>query len=191
MLITWYRHRYLPCYTYYLISDTCHACHLILILVHAMLYLLFDIWYRYLPCLSLDIDTGTCHAMLITWYLIPVHTMLYLTLDIWHRYLPYLTLDIWRQYLPCYTWHLTCYHLVLIHLTWYCDTWLVTVIPNTCITLHIHDYHFYGDLSWLLYCYQTLVLLNSCAPELLKKGNSWYYTPVDPHNWITMNIGLL
>ena len=137
-------------------------------LVLAMLYLSLDIWHRYLPCYTyyLISDTGTSHAMLITWYLIPILAMLDLSLDIWHRYLPCLSLDIWYRYLPCYTyylisdistyhatliawyltpdtwynntWHLTCYHPVLVHLTWY---------YGTCIILHIHDYYFYRDLA--------------------------------------------
>ena len=141
--------------------------------------LLFDIWYRYLPCYTyyLISDTGTCHAMLITWYLTPVHATLYLTLDIWHRYLSCYT-DTWYNN----TWHLTCYHPVLVRLIRYC---------GTCIILHIHDYYFYGDLAWLLYCYQifgTPVLLNSYIPEPLKKGDSWYYTPVNSRSWIIMVI---
>ena len=144
-------HRYLPCYTYYLISDT-----------------------------------GTCHAMLITWYLIPVLAMLYLSLDIWHRYLPCLSLDIWHRYLPCYTyrlipdtwynntWHLTCYHPVLIHLTWYCGTYII---------LHIHDYYFYGDLAFLLYCYQIFG-----TPELMC---SWTPVFLNPCNRETPDIILL
>jgi len=133
-----------------------------------------------------------------------------------------MTLDIWHQYLICCTWHLipdtwymtlddwhaitylTCFHMELAHLTWYCDTWLDTSTPDTCITLHIHDYHFYGDLAWLLYCYQTSgtpELLCSCAPELLYSWTpitgrlltlcSWYYTLVDPRNWIIIDIRLL
>ena len=103
---------------------------------------------------------------------------------------------IYTWYLACYTWHLipdtwynntwqlTCYHSLDMlspgtsTLDRYCDTWLVTVIPGTCIILHIHDYYFYGDFAWLLYCYQifgtpellyswTPVLLNSCIPEPL------------------------
>jgi len=103
--------------------------------------LLFDIWYWYLPCYTyyLISDTGTCHARLITWYPTPVHSILYLALDIWHRYLSCYT-DTWYNNI----WYLTCYHPVLVHLTWYCDT---------CIILHIHDYYFYRDLAWLLYCY--------------------------------------
>jgi len=90
-------HRYLPCYTYYLISDTgiCYAMFITwyLIPVLTMLYLLCDIWYRYLPCYTyyLISDTGTCHAMLITWYLTPVLVMLSpvtstLDLILWHLY---------------------------------------------------------------------------------------------------------
>ena len=37
----------------------------------------------------------------------------------------------------------------------------------------------------------TPVLLNSCILEPLKQGDSWYYTPDDPRNWLTMDIGLL
>ena len=143
-LITWYltpvltmlylsldiRHRYLPCYTYHLISDTAT----------------YHIWHRYLPCYTyhLIFDTGTCHAILITWYLTPVLTMLYLSLDIWY-------------------WHLTCYHLVLVHLIWYCDSWLDIITPDTCISLHNHDYHFYGDLIIIL----LPDIWYSWTPELL------------------------
>jgi len=164
-----------------------HISYMILTCIHlilAMLYLTLDIWHQYLPCYiwHLISDTSTCHAILDTWYLTPVLAMLYLTLDIWHRYLPCYT---WPLISDSGTWHaithLTCYHLVLVHLTWYCDTWLVTVIRGTCIILHIHDYHFYGDLAWLLYCYQTSdtleflyswtlyswTPLNSCIPEPL------------------------
>jgi len=126
-----------------------------------------------LPCYAyyLISDTGTCHAILIIWYLIHVLAMLYLLRDIWHWYLPCYTYrmlpDTWCNNI----WHLTCYHPVLVHLTWYCGIYII---------LHIHDYYFYGDLTWLLYCYQifcTPVLLNPCTPEPLKKGDSWYYTP--------------
>ena len=76
------------------------------------------------------------------------------------------------------TWQLTCYHLILdicyhlvpIYLTWYCDIWLNSITPDTCITLHIMIITFMGTLTWLLYCYQT-----SGTPVLL---NSW--TPVSP-----------
>jgi len=141
--------------------DTCHA--MLNTWYLTLLLTIFITWYLtpILSCLSLDIDTGTCHAILIIWYLIPVIAMLYLLLDIWHRYLPCYTYclisDTWYNN----TWHLTCYHPVLVHLIWYC---------GTCIILHIHGYYFYGDLTWLLYCYQifgTPELLNTCTPELL------------------------
>ena len=109
-------------------------------------------WYIY---------TGTCHATLITLYL-----TLYLPCCTYHLISDtgtyHIILDGWRAIT-----HLTCYPLVLVYLTWYCDTWLDTIIPDTCITWHIHDYHFYGDMA----CYYTMtrprVLLNSCTAELL------------------------
>ena len=101
-----------------------------------------------------------------TWHLTP---------DTW-----YMTLDNWHVIT-----YLICFHMVLVHLTWCCDTWLDTITPDICITLHIHDYYFYGDLSWLLYCYQTFGTL-----ELLILY-SWYYTPVNSCNWIIMDIRLL
>ena len=129
---TWHR------YVNYL-TLICYAWHLIpdtwyLTSVLNMFYLIPDLWH-------LISDTGTWH--IITWHLIP---------DIW-----YMTLDDWHAIT-----HLTCFHIVLVHLTWYCDTWLDTITPDACITLHIRDYHFYGELAWLLYCYQT-----SGSPEPL------------------------
>ena len=89
-----------------------------------------------------------------------------------------MTLDDWHAIT-----HLACFHVVLAHLTWYYDTWLDTIAPDNCITLHIHDYHFYGDLAWLLYYYQT-----SGTPELLCS-----YIPVflNPCNKETPEIMLL
>ena len=162
--------------------NTWYLTPLLAMLITWYLTLLLDIWHRYLSCLSLDIDTSTCHAILNTWYLTPVLAMLYLTPDTWH-----LIYDSWR---------LTCYHLVLAHLTWYCDTWLILL--HLTLVLHgilmiitfmgtWHDIILLPDIwySW------TPVLLNSCIPEPLKKGDSWYYAHVDPRNWITMNIELL
>jgi len=125
--------------------------------------------------LHLIFDTDTWHLIPDTWYLTLALDML--SLNTW-----YLISDTWR--LKCY--HLIldiCYHLVLIHLTWCCDTWLDSITHDTCITLHIHDYHFYGELTWLLYCYQTsgtpeflynwtLVLLNLCIPCTITLVNS-------------------
>ena len=138
-------------------------------------YLIYDIvtltdilitWLWYVYIWYLISDTGTWHVItrhLIpdTWYLISILDMLSpdnLITDTW-----YMTLDNWRAIT-----HLTCYHLVLIHLTRDCDTWLDTITPDTCISLHIYDYHFFRDLTWLFYIItRHLVLLNSCAPELL------------------------
>jgi len=159
--LTWYRHvNYLTLICLYLSPDPWH-----LISDTGTWNVILDTW-----SLTLDIDTGTWHVILDTWSL---------TLDIWHRYLTcyHLTPDTWHLIYD--TWHLTCYHsldicyhLVLTHLTWYCDTWLNTIIPDTCITLHIHDYHFHGDLAWLLYCYQTFG-----TPEILCSWTLVYLNP--------------
>jgi len=99
-------------------------------------YRTLDIWHRYLICYYLTLDTwhlisaGTWHV--ITWHLIPDTWCLTPVLDM-------LSLD---------TWHML--SLVLTHLTWYCDTWLDTITPDICVTLHIHDYHFYGDLDMII-----------------------------------------
>jgi len=124
-------------------------------------------WHLILDMLSLG-----------TWYLTldilhPIHDMLsldtwYLALDIWHLILDMLSLVTWD--LISDTWRFICYHLVLTYLTICCDIWLDIITLDTCITLPIHDYHFYGDLTWLLYFYQissTFVLLYCCTPELL------------------------
>ena len=146
----------LICYTWHLILDTWY-----LTPIFDMLYLTLDIWHQYLTCYyftpntwHLISNTSTWHVILDTWYLTPVFDMLYLTLDIWHLYLTcyHLTPDTWLMIFD--TWQLTCYHLildicfhmVLVHLTWCCDTWLDTITPDTCITLHIHDYHFDENL---------------------------------------------
>jgi len=150
-----------------LIPDTWYLTLVLDMLTLDTWYLTLDIWHQYLTCYHLTPDTwhlisdtgiwhvDTWHLILDTWYLIPVLDMLSLDTNTWH-----LIYDTWQ--LTCY--HLIidiCYHLVLAYLTWNCDIWLNTIIPGTCITLHIHDYHFYGDLAWLLYCYQT-----SSTPEL-------------------------
>ena len=164
---------HVPCYVtdlylIFVVMNHRHISYLTLTCIHlilAMPCLTLEIWQRYLPCLSLDIDTSTCYAILIIWYLIAVLAMLYLLLDIWHRYLPYYTYrllpDTWYNNI----WHLTCYHPILVHLTWYC---------GTCIILHIHDYYFYGDLAWLLYCYQIFG-----TPELPVFLSPWKRVTLD------------
>ena len=137
----------------------------------------------------------TWHLIHDTWYLTPALDMLYLTLDLRHMISDtgtwYVildtgspTLDIWHRYLTCHTWHLiltpNIWHMLTLTwllsrgtstLTWYCATWPDTITPDTYIIWHIHDYHFYRDLAWLLYCYQifgTPVLLSSCMLKPLK-----------------------
>ena len=138
-----------------------------------MLYLTPDPWH-------LISDTGTWQV--ITWHLIP---------DTW-----YMTFDNWHAIT-----HLTCLHMALVHLTWNCDTWLDTITPDTVLHCIFMTITFTG--TWHDYYIVTrhLVLLKSCAPELLytwtpKTGRlltlcSWYYILVDPRNRITMDIGLL
>ena len=109
-----------------------------------------------------------------------------LSLNTWYLTIDMLSLD---------TWHMLS-HGTSTHLTWYCDTWLDTITPDTYMTLHIHDYHCYGDLTWFLFCYQTFG-----TPELLYSWTpvtgrllilfSWCHTPVDPRNWLIMVVGLL
>jgi len=121
---------YLPCYAYYLISDT-GTCHTIfdpwyLTTVLAMLYLIYDLWHRhtvFIPTLDmlylildpryLISDTGTCHASLDTW-----HTAT------------------WYQY----TWP----DIV---------TWLDTITADTVLLCILMIITFTG--TSLLYCYQT------------------------------------
>jgi len=127
------------------------------------------------------------HDLLITWHGYA---------NIWHQ-IPdtwYLTLDTWYAitwYVTLYTWHA---------ITWYWYTWPDVVTPDW-ILLH---------LTLVLYClfmiiaftgtwhdYYTatrhLVLLYSWTPETgrLMILYSWYYTPIDPRNWLIMDIGLL
>ena len=154
------RHRYLSCYTYYLISDT-GICHTILNTWYRYLHrhMIYntdtchaipdpDIWHRYLPCYIWHMipNTDTCHAIFDTWYLTPVLAMLYLTHDIWHRYL------------LCYTWpwYMTPV-LAMLNLTLIYNTGTCHDTPGTYIIWHIHDFYVTRQLA-LLY------LLYSCTP---------------------------
>jgi len=137
--------------------------------------LTLESWHRHLTCY-------TGHLISDTWYLTPVLDMLYLIPDpwylisdtgTWHVITWHLIPDTW--YMTLGNWHvityLICFHMVLAHLTWYCDTWLGYYY--TCIILHIHDYHFYGDLHDYYIVTRHFVLLNSCAPELLYTWTPW------------------
>ena len=203
--MSWYMILTLICGTWHVILDTWY-----LTLTLDMLYLTPDLWHviydtdaRYviLDTWSTTLDIWhwylichTWHLIHGTWYLTPVLDLLsldtwYLTPDIGH-----LIHDTWYHSLDMLSHGTSIFDLIL----WY---WLDTITPDTRIILHIHDYHFYGDLAWLLYCYQifgTPELLCSWTPVYLnpKIGRlltlcSWYYTPVDPRNRITMDIGLL
>ena len=123
-------------------------------------------------------DTGTCHATLITWYLTPVLTMLYT----W-RLTCYYSLDMLSPGASTFDpilWHLIGYYYTW-HLYFFAYSWLSLLWGLGMIIILLPDIWY----SW------TPVLLKSCILEPLKKGDSWYYTPVDPRNRITMNIGLL
>jgi len=116
--------------------------------------------------------------MLITWHLI------YDT-DTWHAITWHLIPDTW--YLAPNNWHAITWYITLA--TWYWYTWsdadtrLDTMTPDTCITFPIHDYRLYGDLTWLLYCYQT-----ADTPELLY---SWTPLFLNPWNRETPDTLLL
>ena len=133
-----------------------------------MLHLIYDLWLRHsVFTLAHGIYTGTCHAIFDTWYPTPVLAMLHLSLDIRHRYL------------ICHTWH-----LLLTPGIWYAFMWYeipgpdIVTLDRTlpprylCIIWHIHDYHCYGDLAWLLYYYQILG-----TPKLLYSWTPVYLNP--------------
>ena len=112
-----------------------------------------DIWFM-TP--ALGIYTGT-------WYLKPVPRHLIFR----HRYSTYVILDTWPWH-PLYDM----FSCGTSTLTWHCDPWPDTTTPDTCIIWHIHDYHFYGDLAWLLYFYQIFG-----TPELLYSWTPVYLNP--------------
>jgi len=140
--------------------------------IFAMLHLTRDIWHRhsvFTPVLGIYTGTQYLHRHLAcyTWYVIYDSGTWYLH---WHSiYRP----GTWYVILDTCTWH-TVYDMLSCGtntLTWHRDSWPDTTTPDTCIIWHIHDYHFYGDLAWLLYYYRifgTPELLYSCILEPLK-----------------------
>jgi len=140
-------------------------------------------------------DTDICNAVLDLWHLTPAlsiytrYSVFIPALSI-YTYTWLVTLDIlfMTSTLGIYTgiryidpvldmspapdtWYMICFHVVQIPgldiLT--IDQTLLPMIP--VFIWHIHDYHFYGDLAWLLYYYQifgTPELLYSCILEPLK-----------------------
>ena len=157
-------------------------CHAILDPVFPMLYLTqylpCYIWHRYLPCCTWPVtsDTGTQ-------YLHPV-LGIYTGIEYLHRHLAcytcYIIYDSSTRYLHqhsiyrpgtwlCHTWHQTLIPGIWYAFMWYkyldLTSWLLTGHYHPrylCIMWHIHDYHFYRDLTWLLYYYQIFG-----TPELL------------------------
>jgi len=137
--------------------------------------MLYSVFTQRLTCCTwyMIYDTGT-------WYwhrhsvVTPVLGMLYLIpvpryLIFRHQYLTYVILDTCSWY-PVYDL-LSCGTSTL---AWHHDPWPDTITPDTCIIWHIHDYHFYGDLAWLLYYYQIFG-----TPELLY---SWTHVYLNPWN---------
>ena len=130
--------------------------------IFAMLYLTPDIWHRhsvFTPVLSIYTDTWHVTLDILfmtpalgiytsTRYIDPVLDMSYLTPAPDTRYM-------------------ICFHVVqipgldILTLDW-------TLLPLIPVFIwHIHDYHFYGDLAWLLYqIFGTPVLLYSWTPEI-------------------------
>jgi len=171
--------QYLPCYIWHMTPD--------IVIWHAMpatwymtplfdmLYLPHDILHRYLTyyachliydMLYLPPDIDTCHAIFDRWYPTPVLVLLHLSLDIRH----------W--FLICHTWHLLLTPGIWYDFMWYeyldLTSWLLTGHYHSwyLIIWHIHDYHYYGDMTWLLYYYYQIFgtpeLLYSCILEPLK-----------------------
>jgi len=82
-------------------------------------------------------------------------------------------------------WYLTGYYYTW-HLYYIASSWLSLLWELDMIIILLPDIWY----SW------TPVLLNSYAPELLcfwtlEQGDSWYHTPIDPCNWLIMDIGIL
>ena len=145
-----------------------------------MIYCCYRYGYEEFEIFDYIVSCIILHDQMIpdTWYLTLVLDMLYLTPDswhlifdtgIWHVITWHLTLDTWHMTLD--NWHaiiyLTCFHMVPVHLTWCCDTWLDTITPDTCLPRIFMIINFTG--TWYNYYIVTrhLVLLNSCASELL------------------------
>ena len=156
-------------------------------------YVILDTWSRHLIS-----DTGTLHVILDTW-----SRHLISDTNTWHVITWHLIPDTW--YMTLDDWHaityLTCFHMSLV-------IWPNIMTPDW-ILWHLTPVLYYRFMTiifigtWHDYYIITrhLVLLNSCAPELLYTRTpeterlltlcSWYYTHVDPRNKITMDIGLL
>ena len=110
-------------------------------------------------------------------------------LDTWS-----LTYDIWHLTIDMLSLSTDTLDLMLWHLTGYYYTRHLYYIVHSC-------YHFTGTWHDYYIVIIHLVLLNSCAPELLYSWTpvtgkllilfSRCYTLVDPHNWLIIDIELL
>ena len=148
---TLYSHRHLACYTWYVTSDTNTW----------LLNLIYDLWHRH------SVFTPALDIL----YLIPDPRHLILDIGTW--YMSYLSPDPNPRYMTHANPYLICFHVVQVH--WpdiMTHPWPDTTTPDTCIIWYIHDYHFYGDLAWLLYYYQTFG-----TPELLYSWTPVYLSP--------------
>jgi len=155
VLITWPWY----VYTWHLIPDTWYLTLVLDMVLLGTWYLTLDIWHQYLTCYYLTPDT---------WHLIS-------DTDTWHVITWHLIPDTW--YMTPENWHAITWYLIYA-ITWYWHIWPDIVTPDWILLHLIPIIHFIfmiitltGTLTWLLYCYQlvllnfwTSVLLNSCIP---------------------------
>ena len=153
-----------------------------------MLYLISGTWY-----LTPALIYYTWHLISGTWYLTPVLDIYYLTPDTWHMISDTGTWHVFTWHLIPDTWymtfdnwhaitHLTCYHLVLVHLTdIVTPDWillhLTPVLPYIFMIITLRELGMIIILLPDIWYSWTSVLLNFCILESLKKGDSWYYPP--------------
>ena len=125
-----------------------------------------DIWCSNSVFNSPDTDMLiTWRWYVYTWHLIPDTWHLTLVLDMlslntWYLTIGMLSFDVWHMLL----FDTNTLNLMLWHLTGYYYTWHLYCVAYSWLSL-------YGDLTWLLYCYQT-----SGTPELLYL---WTHVPLN------------
>ena len=147
----------------------------------------------------------TRHLTCYTWCMIYDTDTWYVILDTCST-----ALDIRHRYLICHTCHLILtpgiWHMLTF--TWYAFMWYKYIdLISWLLTGHYHPWYLYymapdvvAPVSYCIFMTITLlgldyyivtrylVLLNSCTPEPLKEGDSWYYTPVNSRSWMIMVI---
>ena len=159
---TWYLHRHLACYTWYMIYDTGTQYlyrHSVFTPTIGMLHLIYDLWHQhsvFTPVLSIYTDTWhvTLNMLFMTptlgiytdtRYIDPVldicHTWhLTLTPGIWYAFM-------WYKYLDLTSWPLTGHYYP-------CYLYLYDIFMTITFTGTWHDYYIIT---------RYLVLLNSCT----------------------------